>query len=64
MKRVVILTWKDSEEMIVFKSAADLIRKHGSDVGLCLESLWNAMSKGGGVYENKTCRIEYKDVAK
>ena len=63
MKRVVIFSWKDDREpMQVFRSAADLVRQHGKEIGICLEALWNALSKGKGVYENKKCRVEYKDI--
>lgn len=65
MKRVAILTWKDEEGRVeVYKTLADLVRKNREEVGICIGALWNAMSKGGGIYENKKCKIEYKELLK
>lgn len=61
MNRVVILTWKESEKPVeVYKRVTDLVRRNYQEIGICIGALWNAMSKNGGVYENKKCRIEYK----
>ena len=56
--RVVVLEKKDSNELTISKSVAGLLRKN--DIGICLNALYNALSKGKGVYENKKVRIYYK----
>ena len=64
MKRVVTLTWKNEEQDVqVFKTVRELSRQHGNKIGITLGSLWNALSKRGGVYENSVCKIEYKSLS-
>lgn len=59
MKRVVLLTWKDkSKGSQIYKTATELVKKN--DVGITLASLWNALARNGGRYENNICIIEYK----
>lgn len=64
MKRVVVLEYKeepyDGFNPRVYKSVADLVRKEGKCIGIGLNSLWNALSRGKGMYENRLCRIQYK----
>ena len=66
MKKVVVLEFKD-EQMAgsnprIYKSVAELVRSEGRAIGIGLNSLWNAMSKGGGKYENRLCTIKYREV--
>ena len=46
----------------IFKSVVELVRQEGPSIGIGLHSLWNALSRGKGTYENRHCRIQYKDV--
>lgn len=64
MKRVVVLEWKDNRVPArqVYKSVSELVRKNGYSINIGLQALWNALSKGGGVYENKLCSIKYEEV--
>ena len=45
---------------VVYRSVSELARKEGRRIGIGLNSLWNALSRGKGVYENRVCRIQYK----
>ncbi|MBQ5478156.1 MAG: hypothetical protein IIT64_10205 [Bacteroidaceae bacterium] len=62
MKRVVLLEWKETNVAQVFKSVSDLVRHEGMAIGIGKGALWNALSKNGGKYENKVCRIQYKEI--
>lgn len=62
MKRVVLLEWKDGRQSQTYRSVSALVRREGSGIGIGLGALWNALSKGGGVYENRVCRIQYKQM--
>lgn len=46
----------------IYKSVVELTRTEGRAIGIGLNSLWNALSRGKGVYENRVCRIQYKVV--
>lgn len=64
MKKVVVLEFKNEPESdrnpVVYRSVSELVRKEGRRIGIGLNSLWNALSRGKGVYENRVCRIQYK----
>ena len=66
MKKVVVLEYKNEPEARlnprIYKSVVELARKEGPAIGIGLNSLWNALSRGKGVYENRVCRIQYKQV--
>ena len=64
MKKVVVLEYKNEPDSdrnpVVYRSVSELARKEGRRIGIGLNSLWNALSRGKGVYENRVCRIQYK----
>lgn len=64
MKKVVVLEFKNEPDSdrnpVVYRSVSELARKEGQRIGIGLNSLWNALSRGKGVYENRLCRIQYK----
>lgn len=65
MKRVVILEMKtEPPKMSVYPNCPELVLDNGKQIGVTLNSLWNALSKGKGIYENKKCKIYYKELKK
>jgi hypothetical protein len=65
MKRVVILEMKAGPpKMNVYPNCPELVLDNGKQIGITLNSLWNALSKGKGIYENKKCKIYYKELKK
>lgn len=46
----------------IYKSVVELVRKEGQCIGIGLQSLWNALSRGDGKYENRHCRIQYRQL--
>ncbi len=66
MKKVVVLEYKNEPESSlnprIYKSVAELARQEGKRIGIGVNSLWNALSRGKGVYENRVCRIQYKSL--
>ena len=65
MKRVVILEMKtEPPEMSVYPNCPELVLDNGRQIGVTLNSLWNALSKGKGIYKNKKCKIYYKELKK
>jgi len=63
MKRVVLLTYKDTGDTSVYPSCVELTINNGVDkIGISLAALWNGLSVGNGHFENKKCIIEYKDI--
>lgn len=66
MKKVVVLEYKNEPDSdrnpVVYRSVSELARKEGRRIGIGLNSLWNALSRGKGAYENRVCRIQYKEV--
>ena len=66
MKKVVVLEYKNEPDSdrnpVVYRSVSELARKEGRRIGIGLNSLWNALSRGKGVYENRVCRSQDKQV--
>ena len=61
-KRIVVLAFKeDTEREYIYPSVPELIREQGENIGITRNALWNALSKNNGVYENKVCRICYRN---
>lgn len=62
-KRIVILEYKETQETRTYNTCAELaIDNPRSKIGICLGSLWNALSKNNGVFENDKCRIYYRKI--
>lgn len=65
MKKIVILTNKETGESTPYPTVVELMRKHKSwDVGIGLPALFNALSKNKGRWENKKYIVEYKKVTR
>lgn len=63
MKRVVILELKTNPVKTgVYRSCMDLVLNNKEAVGICVGALWNALCKGGGYYENKRCKVYYRNI--
>lgn len=62
MKRVVVLELKNQTSIAIYKSCTELVICNRDKIGICLGALWNALNKGNGFYENKKCKIYYRDI--
>lgn len=63
-KRYIQVTLKDTGKVRIFPTIVKMYAKLGeSAVGVTRNSLWNALSKQEGKYENKKVKIEYKETA-
>lgn len=63
MRRVVVLEMKAPKKSTrLYKSCPELVSHNKDDIGIGLGALWNALYKGHGFYENKKCKIYYKDI--
>ena len=57
-KREVVLLNKETSKTAVYSTVKELAQNNDKDaIGISLHSLWNALSKSGGAYENAKCRI-------
>lgn len=61
-KRYIKITFKESGRFMVFPTIAKMYTILGEPI-LCMakNSLWNALSKGKGRYENNRIKVEYKE---
>lgn len=62
MKRVVRLKNKETKELDSFPTIAALWEKKGDVLGISQQALYNAMSTGGGLWENKKYMVYYDSV--
>lgn len=61
-KRYIQVTLKDTGTVRVFPTIVKMYAKLGEEnIGVTRNSLWNALSKQEGKYENKKVKIEYKE---
>ena len=60
-RRVAVIQYKASGEEFAYPTMASLARFNSDKMGITIGALWNALSKGGGKYENAICRIFYKN---
>lgn len=62
-KRVVVLEYKKTQKTLVYKTCVELaVKNPKSEIGVCLGSLWNALSKNKGVFENDLCKVYYRKI--
>lgn len=62
-KRVVIVKFFDKGKGEIFHTCPEIYLKYSKEkVGIGLQALWNALTKGG-FYENKKCAIYYQMTA-
>lgn len=62
-KRVVVLELKKSKKTFTYGTCAELaVNNSKSEIGISLCSLWNALSKNKGIFENDLCRIYYRKI--
>ena len=53
VKKVVIVKLKKTKKEEVFLTCPEIYLKHSKEeLGICLNALWNALSKNNGRYEN------------
>ena len=63
MKKVVVLYLKDTDEIKAYKTCPELVLDNKKEtIGIGLGASWNALAKGKGVFENKKCRILYRNI--
>lgn len=65
-KIAVIELKKDKGQPIImqFPSVAKLARCcDKAEIGIAQQALWNALNKGNGKFENKKCKVYYKEVS-
>lgn len=63
MKRLVRLRNKKTKEIQTFPTIMHLLRSKGSDyLGIEKQSLYNALSKGKGKWENEKFAIYYEEI--
>ena len=61
-KRVVVLEFINKNSNYVYNTCPELVVAHGEKIGVTLNSLWNALAKNEGIYENKRCKIYYRKI--
>lgn len=60
-KRYVQVTIKETGRVLTFPTVTQMYAKLGEEaVGVNIHSLWNALAKKGGKYENEKVKVEYK----
>ena len=64
-KKIVVCEFKDDGSYKTYRSCVELVETVSYErIGITVNSLWNALAKNGGVYENARCKIYYKDADK
>lgn len=64
-KRYVKLTMKGTGKTYAFPTVRMMYKKlKDSTLGVTINSLWNALSKNGGFYENDRVKVEYRNTIK
>lgn len=62
VKKVVIVKFKKTKKEEVFLTCPEIYLKHNKEeLGICLNALWNALSKNNGRYENRYCVVYYRN---
>ncbi len=65
IKKVVLLTLKSTGEQQVYKTITDMYKDDAQErLAISMQAMYNALSKGNGIYENKIIKVEYKDIEK
>lgn len=60
-KRYVQITYKQTGKVYTFPTVTKMYSVLGENgIGIKINSLWNAVSKNDGIYENDNVKIEYK----
>lgn len=62
VKKVVVVKCKKTKKEEVFLTCPEIYLKHSrEELGICLNALWNALSKNNGRYENRHCVVYYRN---
>lgn len=62
-KRVVVLQFKPKKDVFVYNTCLELVNANNKNkIGVSLNTLWNALAKNDGVYENNLCKIYYRKI--
>lgn len=62
IKRYILVTIKATGRKIIFPTVTKMYSRLGEhNIGVTRNSLWNALSKDGGKFENRKVKVEYKE---
>lgn len=62
VKKVVVVKRKKTKKEEVFLTCPEIYLKHSrEELGICLNALWNALSKNNGRYENNRYMVYYRN---